>query len=287
MNVLVTGANGQLGNEMRLMAQNSSYHYIFTDVEELDITDFNAILQTVKEKEIQIIVNCAAYTNVDKAENDFDIANALNNIAVGRLANVAKAQNATLIHISTDYVFNGNNHIPYTEDDITDPIGVYGKTKLAGEETIKKVGCNYIILRTAWLYSKWGNNFVKTMQKLTLEKDSLSVIFDQIGSPTYAKDLAHAISLIIERNRLNQQGIYHYSNEGVCSWFDFAKEICELSGHNCNITPIHSQEYPSKVTRPHYSVLDKTKFKETFGIPVPYWKDSLKKCINELKEMQL
>lgn len=287
MNVLVTGANGQLGNEMRLMAQNSSYHYIFTDVEELDITDFNAILQTVKEKEIQIIVNCAAYTNVDKAENDFDIANALNNIAVGRLANVAKAQNATLIHISTDYVFNGNNHIPYTEDDITDPIGVYGKTKLAGEETIKKVGCNYIILRTAWLYSKWGNNFVKTMQKLTLEKDSLSVIFDQIGSPTYAKDLAHAISLIIERNMLNQQGIYHYSNEGVCSWFDFAKEICELSGHNCNITPIHSQEYPSKVTRPHYSVLDNTKFKETFGIPVPYWKDSLKKCINELKEMQL
>lgn len=287
MNVLVTGANGQLGNEMRLMAQNSSYHYIFTDVEELDITDFNAILQTVKEKEIQIIVNCAAYTNVDKAENDFDIANALNNIAVGRLANAAKAQNATLIHISTDYVFNGNNHIPYTEDDITDPIGVYGKTKLAGEETIKKVGCNYIILRTAWLYSKWGNNFVKTMQKLTLEKDSLSVIFDQIGSPTYAKDLAHAISLIIERNMLNQQGIYHYSNEGVCSWFDFAKEICELSGHNCNITPIHSQEYPSKVTRPHYSVLDKTKFKETFGIPVPYWKDSLKKCINELKEMQL
>ena len=287
MNVLVTGANGQLGNEMRLMAQNSSYHYIFTDVEELDITDFNAILQTVKEKEIQIIVNCAAYTNVDKAENDFDIANALNNIAVGRLANVAKAQNATLIHISTDYVFNGNNHIPYTEDDITDPIGVYGKTKLAGEETIKKVGCNYIILRTAWLYSKWGNNFVKTMQKLTLEKDSLSVIFDQIGSPTYAKDLAHAISLIIERNMLNQQGIHHYSNEGVCSWFDFAKEICELSGHNCNITPIHSQEYPSKVTRPHYSVLDKTKFKETFGIPVPYWKDSLKKCINELKEMQL
>ena len=287
MNVLVTGANGQLGNEMRLMAQNSSYHYIFTDVEELDITDFNAILQTVKEKEIQIIVNCAAYTNVDKAENDFDIANALNNIAVGRLANVAKAQNATLIHISTDYVFNGNNHIPYTEDDITDPIGVYGKTKLAGEETIKKVGCNYIILRTAWLYSKWGNNFVKTMQKLTLEKDSLSVIFDQIGSPTYAKDLAHAISLIIERNMLNQQGIYHYSNEGVCSWFDFAKEICELSGHNCNITPIHSQEYPSKVTRPHYSVLDKTKFKETFGIPVPYWKDSLKKCINELKEMEL
>lgn len=287
MNVLVTGANGQLGNEMRLMAQNSSYHYIFTDVEELDITDFNAILQTVKEKEIQIIVNCAAYTNVDKAENDFDIANALNNIAVGRLANVAKAQNATLIHISTDYVFNGNYHIPYTEDDITDPIGVYGKTKLAGEETIKKVGCNYIILRTAWLYSKWGNNFVKTMQKLTLEKDSLSVIFDQIGSPTYAKDLAHAISLIIERNMLNQQGIYHYSNEGVCSWFDFAKEICELSGHNCNITPIHSQEYPSKVTRPHYSVLDKTKFKETFGIPVPYWKDSLKKCINELKEMQL
>lgn len=287
MNVLVTRANGQLGNEMRLMAQNSSHHYIFTDVEELDITDFNAILQTVKEKEIQIIVNCAAYTNVDKAENDFDIANALNNIAVGRLANVAKAQNATLIHISTDYVFNGNNHIPYTEDDITDPIGVYGKTKLAGEETIKKVGCNYIILRTAWLYSKWGNNFVKTMQKLTLEKDSLSVIFDQIGSPTYAKDLAHAISLIIERNMLNQQGIYHYSNEGVCSWFDFAKEICELSGHNCNITPIHSQEYPSKVTRPHYSVLDKTKFKETFGIPVPYWKDSLKKCINELKEMQL
>ena len=283
MNVLVTGANGQLGNEMRLMAQNSSHHYIFTDVEELDITDFNAILQTVKEKEIQIIVNCAAYTNVDKAENDFDIANALNNIAVGRLANVAKAQNATLIHISTDYVFNGNNHIPYTEDDITDPIGVYGKTKLAGEETIKKVGCNYIILRTAWLYSKWGNNFVKTMLRLAKEKGELRVVSDQIGSPTYAGDLAKAIVAIVsDDNVMEKPGVYHYSNEGICSWYEFAREIMSAGGMECRVEPLTTEQYPTKAKRPAYSVLDKTKIKKSFSLEIPEWQEALTRCMYNL-----
>ena len=287
MRVFVTGVKGQLGYDVMNELEKQGLEGIGVDIDEMDITDADQVNKVIKEAAPDAVIHCAAYTAVDAAEDNEEICRKVNAQGTENIAKVCEELDIKMMYISTDYVFNGNNHIPYTEDDITDPIGVYGKTKLAGEETIKKVGCNYIILRTAWLYSKWGNNFVKTMQKLTLEKDSLSVIFDQIGSPTYAKDLAHAISLIIERNMLNQQGIYHYSNEGVCSWFDFAKEICELSGHNCNITPIHSQEYPSKVTRPHYSVLDKTKFKETFGIPVPYWKDSLKKCINELKEMQL
>ncbi len=283
MNILVTGANGQLGNEMQRVAKTSSNHYIFTDVAQLDITDREAVLRAVKDNSIQVIVNCAAYTNVDKAEDDSETADLINNKAVENLAIAARENDATLIHISTDYVFKGDRCTPCREDWETDPLGVYGITKLAGEKSIERTGCRHIIIRTAWLYSPFGKNFVKTMQKLTAEKDSLKVVFDQVGTPTYAGDLADAIARIIETGQLGKQGIYHFSNEGVCSWYDFAREICELSGHTCNIQPCHSDEFPSKVKRPHFSVLDKTKIKDTFGIEVPYWKDSLKKCIRELK----
>ena len=282
MNILVTGANGQLGNEMQRVAKTSSNHYIFTDVAQLDITDREAVLRAVKDNSIQVIVNCAAYTNVDKAEDDRETADLINNKAVENLAIAARENDATLIHISTDYVFKGNRCTPCREDWETDPLGVYGITKLAGEKSIERTGCRHIIIRTAWLYSPFGKNFVKTMQKLTAEKDSLKVVFDQVGTPTYAGDLADAITRIIETGQLGKQGIYHFSNEGVCSWYDFAREICELSGNTCNIQPCHSDEFPSKVKRPHFSVLDKTKIKDTFGIEVPYWKDSLKKCIREL-----
>ena len=283
MNILVTGANGQLGNEMQRVAKTSSNHYIFTDVAQLDITDREAVLRAVKDNSIQVIVNCAAYTNVDKAEDDRATADLINNKAVENLAIAARENDATLIHISTDYVFKGDRCTPCREDWETDPLGVYGITKLAGEKSIERTGCRHIIIRTAWLYSPFGKNFVKTMQKLTAEKDSLKVVFDQVGTPTYAGDLADAIARIIETGQLGKQGIYHFSNEGVCSWYDFAREICELSGNTCNIQPCHSDEFPSKVKRPHFSVLDKTKIKDTFGIEVPYWKDSLKKCIRELK----
>lgn len=282
MNILVTGANGQLGNEMQRVAKTSSNHYIFTDVAQLDITDREAVLRAVKDNSIQVIVNCAAYTNVDKAEDDSETADLINNKAVENLAIAARENDATLIHISTDYVFKGNRCTPCREDWETDPLGVYGITKLAGEKSIERTGCRHIIIRTAWLYSPFGKNFVKTMQKLTAEKDSLKVVFDQVGTPTYAGDLADAIARIIETGQLGKQGIYHFSNEGVCSWYDFAREICELSGNTCNIQPCHSDEFPSKVKRPHFSVLDKTKIKDTFGIEIPYWKDSLKKCIREL-----
>lgn len=283
MNILVTGANGQLGNEMQRVAKTSSNHYIFTDVAQLDITDREAVLRAVKDNSIQVIVNCAAYTNVDKAEDDRETADLINNKAVENLAIAARENDATLIHISTDYVFKGDRCTPCREDWETDPLGVYGITKLAGEKSIERTGCRHIIIRTAWLYSPFGKNFVKTMQKLTAEKDSLKVVFDQVGTPTHAGDLADAIARIIETGQLGKQGIYHFSNEGVCSWYDFAREICELSGNTCNIQPCHSDEFPSKVKRPHFSVLDKTKIKDTFGIEVPYWKDSLKKCIRELK----
>ena len=283
MNILVTGANGQLGNEMQRVAKTSSNHYIFTDVAQLDITDREAVLRAVKDNSIQVIVNCAAYTNVDKAEDDSETADLINNKAVENLAIAARENDATLIHISTDYVFKGDRCTPCREDWETDPLGVYGITKLAGEKSIERTGCRHIIIRTAWLYSPFGKNFVKTMQKLTAEKDSLKVVFDQVGTPTYAGDLADAIARIIETGQLGKQGIYHFSNEGVCSWYDFAREICELSDNTCNIQPCHSDEFPSKVKRPHFSVLDKTKIKDTFGIEVPYWKDSLKKCIRELK----
>ena len=284
MNVLVTGANGQLGNEMRIVSKGSSDNYIFTDVEELDITNCDAIRKCVAENEVNVIVNCAAYTNVDKAEDDEATAELLNAQAVEYMAKVCKENDATLIHISTDYVFGGNNgNTPRGEAEAVNPTGAYGRSKLHGEEAIRKSGCSHIIIRTAWLYSEFGNNFVKTMRRLTAEKDKLNVVFDQIGTPTYAMDLAKVIFKIIEEKLFKDiEGVYHFSNEGVISWYDFAKEICELSGNECDIQPCHSDEFPSKVKRPNYSVLDKTKIKNKLNITIPYWKDSLKKCIANL-----
>ncbi|MFI3285534.1 MAG: dTDP-4-dehydrorhamnose reductase [Rikenellaceae bacterium] len=280
--ILVTGANGQLGHQMQRVAKSSSDKYIFTDVAELDITDYDAIYDMVSNEKVEVIVNCAAYTNVDKAEDDEALAELLNNTAASYLSKAAKECGATLIHISTDYVFDGSAHTPYTEEQPTKPIGVYGVTKLGGELSVVDSGCNYIIIRTSWLYSQWGGNFVKTMQRLTAERDTLSVIFDQVGTPTFAGDLADAIGTIIDTDQLSKSGIYHFSNEGVCSWYDFATIIAEKSGNKCDITPIHSDEFPTKVTRPHYSVLDKTKIKSTFGIKIPYWTVSLDKCIEEI-----
>lgn len=283
MNILITGVNGQLGNEIRRITGDSQNNYIFTDVAELDITDLDAIRQLAIGEKLSIIVNCAAYTNVDKAEDDYDMADLINNKAVRNLAVIAKVTGATLIHVSTDYVFNGESCIPYQETRGTNPIGVYGKTKLAGELSIQEIGCKYLIFRTSWLYSQYGNNFVKTMQRLTSERDTLNVVFDQVGTPTYAADLASLIYKIIEEDIYHKQGIYHFSNEGVCSWYDFAKKICDLSENICDIQPCHSDEFPSKVRRPSFSVLDKTKVKETFNIKIPYWEESLTQCIKELK----
>ncbi len=280
--ILITGANGQLGHEMQRVKTRRLDRYIFTDVDELDITNYDAVYNMVSSENVEVIVNCAAYTNVDKAEDNCEVADLLNNKAVDNLARAARDCGATLIHISTDYVFDGTAHTPYTEDCATAPIGVYGATKLAGEESIINSGCNYIIIRTSWLYSKWGGNFVKTMKRLTAENETLSVIFDQVGTPTYAGDLADAIAEIIKTNQLYKQGIYHFSNEGVCSWYDFAEQIRDICGNDCYIIPIHSNEFPSRVTRPHYSVLDKTKRKTKFGVEIPYWTRSLKRCINEL-----
>lgn len=288
MNILVTGANGQLGNEMRRVSTDSVDRYIFTDVAELDITDREAVRRMVAQNGVEVIVNCAAYTNVDKAEDDEPMADLLNNTAVENLAVVAKEADATLIHVSTDYVFGGNrNNTPCCEEEPTHPLGVYGKTKLRGEQALIGTGCKYIIFRTAWLYSPYGGNFVKTMRRLTAEKDSLKVVFDQVGTPTYAGDLAALIYKVIDTRMYEaHQGIYHFSNEGVISWYDFAKEICSLSGNVCDIQPCHSNEFPSKVKRPSFSVLDKTKVKETFGVTIPYWKDSLVKCIQELDSIK-
>ncbi len=287
MNILVTGANGQLGNEMRRISIGSDDRYLYTDVAELDIADQNAVRSYVKKEAVDVIVNCAAYTNVDKAEDDAEKADLLNNYAVGNLAIAAKEVDATLIHISTDYVFGGSQtNTPYREDAVTNPLGVYGKTKLSGEQVLQRTGCQYLIFRTAWLYSSYGNNFVKTMMRLTREKDMLNVVFDQVGTPTYAGDLAAVIYKVISQRLYNDhQGIYHFSNEGVISWYDFALAIAELSGHRCNIRPCHSDEFPSKVKRPNFSVLDKTKVKETFHVDIPYWRDSLRKCINEIQEV--
>lgn len=282
MNILVTGANGQLGNEMRRVAKSSKHNFIFTDVAELDITDLEAVCNKVAQTKTDIIINCAAYTNVDKAEDDSARADLINNQASNNLAIAAKQVCATLIHVSTDYVFDGTSSIPYVETDDTCPTGVYGKTKLAGEKAIVATGCKSIIIRTAWLYSRWGNNFVKTMRRLTAERDDLNVVFDQIGSPTFAGDLADAIGLIVESGQTDKTGLYHFSNEGVCSWFDFTVAIAEACCNKCNIHPIHSYEYPSKVERPHYSVLDKTKFHKTFGFAIPHWHESLLKCIKQL-----
>lgn len=286
MNILVTGANGQLGNCIRNASKNTTDNYIFTDVAELDITNAEAVARMVKDNDINIIINCAAYTNVDKAEDDADFAELLNAGAVRNLAEAIKANDGTLIHVSTDYVFGGNaGNTPRGEEEPANPTGVYGLTKLHGEQAIAATGCKALIFRTAWLYSEYGKNFVKTMLTLTSTKPELKVVFDQAGTPTYAQDLADAIVSIINRGEYEgNEGIYHYSNEGVCSWFDFTKMIADIAGNDlCDIQPCHSSEFPSKVIRPSYSVLDKTKFKETFSLKVPYWTDSLKTCINNLK----
>ena len=303
MNILVTGANGQLGNEMRIVSKDSNDNYIFTDVVEvegqettiLDITDLDAIRKMVSENDVKVIVNCAAYTNVDAAESNEALAEKLNADAPKNLAIAMKEANGLLVHISTDYVFGGDPYnTPCKEDQKGTPTGVYGNTKLHGEQGIVATNCNYVILRTAWLYSEFGKNFVKTMLNLTSTKPQLKVVFDQVGTPTYALDLAKAIAAIIEDYRqeassynqwasYSKSGIYHYSNEGVCSWFDFTKMIAEIAGNtNCDIQPCHSDEFPSPVKRPAFSVLDKTKIKEVFGIRVPYWTDSLRECMSKM-----
>ena len=282
--ILVTGANGQLGNEMRRLGAVSPNEYIFTDVAELDITDKAAVMAFAEQNNVNIIVNCAAYTNVDKAEDDEATAELINSTAVRNLAEAMKAVDGTLFHVSTDYVFGSEGNTPRTEDMPTNPLGVYGQTKLRGEQAITEVGAKAIIIRTAWLYSEFGNNFLKTMLRLTAEKESLNVVFDQVGSPTYAGDLALAIFSIIEGEVYEgNEGVYHFSNEGVCSWYDFATEIAAAAGHdNCKVQPCHSNEFPSKVTRPPFSVLDKTKIKTTFGIEIPHWRDSMLYCMQRL-----
>ncbi|MCR5454241.1 MAG: dTDP-4-dehydrorhamnose reductase [Bacteroidales bacterium] len=295
MNILVTGANGQLGNEMRIVAAESNDHYIFTDVnqvegqqtEYLDITDIDAIRKTVSDQDVNIIVNCAAYTNVDAAETNEPLAEKLNALAPKNLATVMAERKGLLVHISTDYVFGQEPYnTPCREDQKGTPTGIYGLTKLHGERNIIASGCNYLIIRTAWLYSEFGKNFCKTMLNLTATKPQLKVVFDQVGTPTYALDLANAIYEIISNRKFEgNSGVYHYSNEGVCSWFDFTKMIAEYSGQTaCDVQPCHSDEFPSPVKRPAFSVLDKTKIKQTFGVKVPYWTDSLKQCINNLKK---
>ena len=285
-NVLVTGANGQLGNEMRRLGSVSPNNYIFTDVAELDITDKAAVAQFVATNSVDVIVNCAAYTNVDKAEDDQATAELINATAVANLAEAVKAVDGTLIHVSTDYVFGTDGNTPRTEDMPTAPLGVYGVTKLHGEQAIAASGCKALIFRTAWLYSEFGNNFLKTMLRLTAERPALNVVFDQVGTPTYAGDLAVLIFSIIEYGTYEgNEGIYHFSNEGVCSWYDFATEIAAAAGHTeCRINPCHSDEFPSKVTRPPYSVLDKTKVKRTFDVEIPHWRESMIHCINRLKQ---
>lgn len=283
-NILITGSNGQLGSEIKQLSATSKHRFFFTDVGELDITDKSAVEGFVVENQIDTIINCAAYTNVDKAEDDFEAADKINHLAVKNLADICARKKLFLVHVSTDYVFDGTKNFPYVETDPPAPLGVYGRTKHDGEKAVINSGCECLIIRTSWLYSSFGNNFVKTMRRLTAEKESLKVVFDQVGTPTYAGDLAKAILEIIETEKHQDNiGIYHFSNEGVCSWYDFAIEIRDLFGNVCDIQPCHSSEFPSKVTRPKFSVLDKTKIKETFGIKIPYWKTSLKACTELLK----
>lgn len=300
MNTLITGANGQLGNEMRIIAKSSCDNYVFTDVNQvegfettfLDITDLEAIRKIVADNKIEVIVNCAAYTNVDAAENNEALAKKLNAKAPENLAVAMKEVNGLLVQISTDYVFGKEPYnVPCKEDQKGTPTGIYGQTKLHGEQLIEKSGCKYVIIRTAWLYSEFGKNFCKTMISLTETKPQLKVVFDQTGTPTYALDLAKAIETILGDYReqscsaeYSKTGIYHYSNEGVCSWFDFTKMIAEYNGSTeCEVLPCHSEEFPSPVKRPAYSVLDKTKIKAVFGVSVPYWTDSLRRCISNIK----
>ncbi len=281
-NILITGSNGQLGNEMRVLSEeNREYTCFFTDVAELDICNEQAVMDFVKANDIHVIVNCAAYTAVDKAEENVELCTRLNSDAVGYLAKAAEANGAALVQISTDYVFDGTAHIPYKETEPTCPDSVYGSTKLAGEQNALTFCSRTMIVRTAWLYSTFGNNFVKTMLRLGKERESLGVIFDQIGTPTYARDLARVIFVAIRQGIV--PGIYHFSNEGVCSWYDFTKTIHRMAGiATCRVKPLHTEEYPTPARRPHYSVLDKSKIKSTYGVEVPYWEDSLQSCMAQL-----
>ena len=283
MNILITGCNGQLGSEMQLLEKQYPQHtYFNTDVAELDITDSKAIQQFVERNQIDGIVNCAAYTAVDKAEDNQELCDLLNHVAPGYLAEAIERRGSWLIQISTDYVFDGTNHTPYVETDPVCPNSVYGRTKLAGEQAAQQACSRTMIIRTAWLYSTFGNNFVKTMIRLGKEKPELGVIFDQIGTPTYARDLAVAIFAAI--NKGMNPGVYHFSNEGVISWYDFTKAIHRIAGiTGCHVRPLHTSEYPTPAHRPHYRVLDKTKIKQAYGIEIPYWEESLQECIEALK----
>lgn len=281
--ILITGCNGQLGSELRELSEayEDRYHFIFTDVADLDITDRQAVCDFVEAQHVNILINCAAYTAVDKAEEDVEKADLLNRVAPGYLAEAMDSVGGTMIQISTDYVFDGRGNIPYHEDMPTSPLGVYGRTKLAGEDEVIRGCTGSMVIRTAWLYSAYGNNFVKTMLKLGKERSEIGVIFDQIGTPTYARDLAAAILHIVEQGI--KPGVYHYTNEGVCSWYDFAKKIHQFADiSSCTVNPLHTDEYPTPAERPHYSVLDKKKIKDAFGISIPWWEDSLRKCIERL-----
>ena len=290
-NILVTGAYGQLGHEVRILSANyPEYNFLFTDVDSLDITDKNELIDFVTGNDIRYIINCAAYTAVDKAEDDAELCEKINATAVKNLGLAAAEAGAGIIHVSTDYVFDGSSCRPYTEDMPTKPCSVYGKTKLKGEKNLLKACPNAIIIRTAWLYSPFGNNFVKTMIKLGSERESLNVIFDQVGTPTYALDLADAILKAMDQTidtDHEKGGVYHFSNEGVCSWYDFTIKIHEIAGiKTCKVNPIETKDYPTKAARPHYSVLNKSKIKQTFNISIPHWEASLKDCIKELSEQE-
>jgi dTDP-4-dehydrorhamnose reductase len=291
-NILITGANGQVGQELHhLITKESRLNqstFFYTDKETLDITDSNALENFCKENCIDTIINCAAYTAVDKAEEEQESTDIINHLATKHLATIAKESNISLVHISTDYVFDGTNHTPYIESDKVNPQSVYGTTKLAGEEIMVEINpANSIILRTSWVYSSFGNNFVKTMLRLGKERDSLGVIFDQVGTPTYARDLAHTILHIVESDTINPTNtvqVFHYSNEGVTSWYDFAKAIFEISNITCNVNPILTEAYPTPAKRPHYSLLNKAKIKETYSLSIPYWRDSLETCLITLTQ---
>lgn len=284
-NILVTGSNGQLGSELRDLADRYDHTFYFADREVLDITSREKLENFIGNNSIDTIINCAAYTAVDKAESDEERADGVNHLAVKNLANIADKQNLKLIHISSDYVFNGESFRPYIESDATNPNGVYGKTKLYGEKALREINPKKsIIIRTSWVYSSYGANFVKTMLRLGKEKDQLGVIFDQVGTPTYARDLAKAILEIIPQLNNENVEIYHYSNEGVLSWYDFAKEIMRMAKYECHIKAIETKEYPTPATRPHYSLLNKSKIKKTFNIAIPYWKDSLDECLRKMGE---
>jgi len=285
LNVLVTGSNGQLGSEIEELSKEYKYNFYFTDRTTLDISNPHAITEFIISNNINTIINCAAYTAVDKAESDAEMADTINHLAVKHLAEISKEKNIQLIHISTDYVFNGKNHMPYIETDETNPNGVYGKTKLDGEKAMIEINPkNSIIIRTSWVYSSYGANFVKTMLRLGKEKESLGVIFDQVGTPTYARDLAQAILEIIPKISSDKVEIYNYSNEGVLSWYDFTKEIMQMAKLNCEINPIETKEYPTPAQRPHYSLLNKSKIKKAFNLTIPYYKDSLNECLIKMGE---